>query len=132
MCREFASRYVAQNRVDFKRLGIFGQWEEPYLTMNPGYEATIADAFITFFEKGYVYRGMKPVYWCLTDRTALAEAEVEYEDHTSHSVWVKFPLVDGPKSDRYGAGVSAVIWTTTPWTLARQPGLWRFIPTTTT
>jgi isoleucyl-tRNA synthetase len=123
MCREFASRYVAQNRVDFKRLGIFGQWEEPYLTMNPGYEATIADAFITFFEKGYVYRGMKPVYWCLTDRTALAEAEVEYEDHTSHSVWVKFPLVDGPKSDRYGPGVSAVIWTTTPWTLPANQGL---------
>ena len=67
MCREFASRYVDQHRRDFKRLGVLGQWEDPYLTMSPQYEATIADAFITFLEKGYVYRGLKPVYWCIVD-----------------------------------------------------------------
>src|SRR5271170_6547577 len=80
MCREFAARYVDQHRRDFKRLGVFGQWQDPYLTMSPQYEACIADAFITFLEKGYIYRGLKPVYWCITDSTALAEAEVEYED----------------------------------------------------
>ena len=84
------SRYVDQHRRDFKRLGVFGRWENPYLTMSPQYEACIADAFLTFLEKGYVYRGLKPVYWCIHDHTALAEAEVEYEDHTSPSIWVKF------------------------------------------
>ena len=85
-----ALRYVDQHRRDFKRLGVLGQWEDPYLTMSPQYEATIADAFVTFLEKGYVYRGLKPVYWCIVDRTALAEAEVEYEDHTSPSIWVRY------------------------------------------
>jgi len=123
MCREFALRYVDQHRRDFKRLGVLGQWEDPYLTMSPQYEATIADAFITFLEKGYVYRGLKPVYWCIVDSTALAEAEVEYEDHTSPSIWVKFPVVPGGGSERLGAGVSAVIWTTTPWTLPHNRAL---------
>ncbi|MFY9532055.1 MAG: isoleucine--tRNA ligase [Candidatus Acidiferrales bacterium] len=123
MCREFAARYVDQNRRDFKRLGIFGRWEDPYLTMSNEYEACIAGAFVTFLEKGYVYRGLKPVYWCLVDRTALAEAEVEYEDHTSHSVWVKFPIVAGKQSHRFGHDVSAVIWTTTPWTLPANQAL---------
>ena len=71
-------------------LGVLGQWEDPHLTMSPQYETTIADAFVTFLEKGYVYRGLKPVYWCIVDKTALAEAEVEYEDHTSPSIWVRF------------------------------------------
>jgi isoleucyl-tRNA synthetase len=123
MCREFASRYVDQHRRDFKRLGVLGQWEDPYLTMSPQYEATIADAFVTFLEKGYVYRGLKPVYWCIVDSTALAEAEVEYEDHTSPSIWVKFAVEPGATAEKLGSGVSAVIWTTTPWTLPHNRAL---------
>jgi isoleucyl-tRNA synthetase len=124
MCREFASRYVDQHRRDFKRLGVLGQWEDPYLTMSPQYEATIADAFVTFLEKGYVYRGLKPVYWCIVDSTALAEAEVEYEDHTSPSIWVKFAVEPGsPAAEKIGPGVSAVIWTTTPWTIPHNRAL---------
>jgi isoleucyl-tRNA synthetase len=120
LCREFANRYVEQHKRDFKRLGVFGRWNDPYLTMNFDYEATIAGAFLEFMEKGYVYRGRKPVYWCLHDRTALAEAEVEYEDHTSPSVWVKFAIADGQNP---GTEVSAVIWTTTPWTLPHNRAL---------
>jgi isoleucyl-tRNA synthetase len=123
MCREFASRYVDQHRRDFKRLGVLGQWEDPYLTMSPQYEATIADAFVTFLEKGYVYRGLKPVYWCIVDSTALAEAEVEYEDHTSPSIWVKFAVEPGSAAEKLGSPVSAVIWTTTPWTLPHNRAL---------
>jgi isoleucyl-tRNA synthetase len=123
MCREFASRYVDQHRRDFKRLGVLGQWEDPYLTMSPQYEATIADAFVTFLEKGYVYRGLKPVYWCIVDSTALAEAEVEYEDHTSPSIWVKFAVEPGAAAEKLGSSVSAVIWTTTPWTLPHNRAL---------
>ncbi len=123
MCREFALRYVEQHRRDFKRLGVLGQWEHPYLTMSAEYEACIADTFVTFLEKGYVYRGLKPVYWCIFDGTALAEAEVEYEDHTSPSVWVKFPVVHDPAAGRLGENVSAVIWTTTPWTLPHNRAL---------
>jgi isoleucyl-tRNA synthetase len=123
MCREFATRYVDQHRRDFKRLGVLGQWEDPYLTMSPQYEAAIADAFVTFLEKGHVYRGLKPVYWCIVDTTALAEAEVEYEDHTSPSIWVKFAVVPGTAADKLGSQVSAVIWTTTPWTLPHNRAL---------
>jgi isoleucyl-tRNA synthetase len=123
MCREFASRYVDQHRRDFKRLGVLGQWEDPYLTMSPQYEAAIADAFVTFLEKGYVYRGLKPVYWCIVDTTALAEAEVEYEDHTSTSIWVKFAVEPGTAAEKLGSHVSAVIWTTTPWTLPHNRAL---------
>jgi isoleucyl-tRNA synthetase len=126
LCRAFATRYVDQHRRDFKRLGVFGRWNDPYLTMNFSYEATIAGAFLDFMEKGYVYRGRKPVYWCLFDRTALAEAEVEYEDHVSPSVWVTFKASgSGPESAqaKLGAETSAVIWTTTPWTLPHNRGL---------
>jgi isoleucyl-tRNA synthetase len=123
MCREYAGRYVEAHKRDFKRLGVFGQWDKPYLTMDPEHEATIAGAFIDFLEKGYVYRGLKPVYWCIYDRTALAEAEVEYEDHTSPSIWVKFALVDAGKAADVGADVSALIWTTTPWTLPADRAL---------
>ena len=122
LCRAFATRYVDQHRRDFKRLGVFGRWNEPYLTMNFSYEATIAGAFLDFMEKGYVYRGRKPVYWCIYDSTALAEAEVEYEDHVSPSVWVTFRAV-GEAESKLGAGTSAVIWTTTPWTLPHNRGL---------
>src|SRR5580692_10173057 len=92
MCREFAARYVEAHKREFKRLGVFARWDAPYLTMDHRDEASIAGAFIDFLEKGYVYRGLKPVYWCIYDRTALAEAEVEYEDHVSPSIWIKFPL----------------------------------------
>jgi isoleucyl-tRNA synthetase len=125
MCRQFALRFVEQHKKDFKRLGIFGRWNDPYLTMSHEYEATIAGAFLDFMEKGYVYRGRKPVYWCLYDSTALAEAEVEYEDHTSPSIWVKFGVVGGGKGDvaKIASDVSAVIWTTTPWTLPHNRAL---------
>jgi isoleucyl-tRNA synthetase len=123
MCREFAARYVEIHKREFRRLGIFGQWDEPYLTMDPVMEASIAGAFIDFLEKGYVYRGLKPVYWCIHDRTALAEAEVEYEEHTSPSIWVKFPVAPGAKLEALGHDVSALIWTTTPWTLPANRAL---------
>ena len=114
MCREFAAGYVEIHKREFRRLGIFGQWDKPYLTMDPSMEASIAGAFLDFLEKGYVYRGLKPVYWCMYDRTALAEAEVEYENHTSPSIWVRYPVVEysgyaGAKGKLY-----AIVWTTTP------------------
>jgi isoleucyl-tRNA synthetase len=125
LCREFAARYVEQHKRDFKRLGIFGRWNDPYLTMSFDYEATIAGAFLDFMESGYVYRGRKPVYWCIYDSTALAEAEVEYEDHTSPSIWVKFGVVGGASGEaaKIGNDVSAVIWTTTPWTIPHNRAL---------
>ena len=124
-CRDYATRYVEQHKRDFKRLGVFGRWNDPYLTMSHPYEATIAGAFLDFMEKGYVYRGRKPVYWCIHDNTALAEAEVEYEDHTSPSIWVTFKVAGGGSGDatKIGADVSAVIWTTTPWTLPHNRAL---------
>jgi isoleucyl-tRNA synthetase len=125
MCRDYATRYVEQHKRDFKRLGVFGRWNDPYLTMSHSYEATIAGAFLEFMEKGYVYRGRKPVYWCIHDNTALAEAEVEYEDHTSPSIWVTFKVLGGGDglAAKIGADVSAVIWTTTPWTIPHNRGL---------
>jgi isoleucyl-tRNA synthetase len=124
-CRDYATRYVEQHKRDFKRLGVFGRWNDPYLTMSHQYEATIADAFLDFMEKGYVFRGRKPVYWCIYDNTALAEAEVEYEDHSSPSIWVTFPVVGGGSGDaaKIGTDVSAVIWTTTPWTIPHNRAL---------
>ena len=124
ICREFALRYVDQHRRDFKRLGVLGRWGDPYLTMSKSYEACIADAFLTFLEKGYLFRGLKPVYWCIHDRTALAEAEVEYEDHTSPSIWVRYRVLDSAnqpagQKDR----VYALVWTTTPWTLPASMAL---------
>ncbi|MFM8540716.1 MAG: isoleucine--tRNA ligase [Nitrospira sp.] len=125
LCHDYAEKYVAIQRDEFKRLGVLGDWGHPYLTMNPGYEATILREFGKFVAKGCVYKGLKPVLWCTQDQTALAEAEVEYENHTSPSVYVKFPLVDGPATVEKKIGValsgvntlSVVIWTTTPWTL---------------
>ena len=97
LCRDYAEKYVAIQRDEFKRLGVLGDWEHPYLTMHPAYEATILREFGKFVAKGGVYKGLKPVLWCTHDQTALAEAEVEYEDHTSPSVYVKFPFVKSPK-----------------------------------
>jgi len=122
-CREFAVRYVEIHKREFRRLGILGQWEKPYLTMDPAVEACIAGAFLDFLERGYVYRGLKPVYWCIYDRTALAEAEVEYEEHTSPSIWVRYPVVECPERPNARGGFYAIVWTTTPWTLPASMAL---------
>src|SRR5665811_762325 len=95
-CRKYAEKYVDIQRQDFKRLGVLGRWEDPYLTMSAKYQSVIAGAFVDFLDRGYVYKGLKPVHWCIQDRTALAEAEVEYADHTSPSIWVRFALVSDP------------------------------------
>jgi len=119
-CRKYAEKYVNLQREDFIRLGIFGDWDHPYRTMDPSYQATIAGAFVDFLDQGYIYKGLKPVNWCLNDRTALAEAEVEYENHTSPSIWVRFELTSEPAAiDPALAGrkVYGLIWTTTPWTI---------------
>jgi isoleucyl-tRNA synthetase len=119
-CRKYAEKYVDLQRKDFVRLGVFGRWQDPYLTMSAQYEAVIAGAFVDFLDQGYVYKGLKPVNWCIHDRTALAEAEVEYENHSSPSIWVKFALTSDPGAiDPALAGkkVWGLIWTTTPWTI---------------
>src|SRR6201996_1055741 len=119
-CREYANKYIDLQRSQFKRLGVLGRWDNPYSTMNFPYEARIAEAFYGFYEKGFVYKGLKPVYWCWHDRTALAEAEVEYEMHTSPSVYVRYKMLTDPTDWELlltGLDVYAVIWTTTPWTL---------------
>jgi isoleucyl-tRNA synthetase len=119
-CREYAQKYLDLQRTQFKRLGIFGRWELPYSTMTPEYESKIIETFFQFLEKGFVYKGLKPVLWCMHDRTALAEAEVEYDMHTSPSVYVRYRLTSPPEaidSRLAGKQVSTIIWTTTPWTL---------------
>jgi isoleucyl-tRNA synthetase len=119
-CRKYAEKFVNLQREDFKRLGVLGRWDEPYLTMSPKYQAVIAGAFVDFLDKGYAYKGLKPVNWCMHDRTALAEAEVEYADHKSPSVWVRFALTSDPAlihPELAGKKVFGLIWTTTPWTL---------------
>jgi isoleucyl-tRNA synthetase len=119
-CREYAQKYVELQRSQFERLGVFGRWHNPYLTMSFDYEASIVETFYDFLEKGFVYKGLKPVYWCIHDRTALAEAEVEYETHTSPSVYVRYKLTSDAAaidSDLAGREVYGIIWTTTPWTL---------------
>jgi len=126
ICREHASTAMNNQTRDFQRLGILGEWETPYLTMSPEYEAATARLFGTFLKKGYVYKGLRPVYWCIHDQTALAEAEVEYKEHTSPSVYVKFPMMTDPAEiDPVLAGknVFVVIWTTTPWTLPANLGI---------
>jgi isoleucyl-tRNA synthetase len=109
-CEAYARKYIDIQRAQFKRLGVLGDWDHPYLTLDKGYEAEELRLLADLVEQGFVYRGKKPVYWSIPCRTALAEAEVEYKDHVSQSVYVKFPVVGRP-------GVSLVIWTTTPWTL---------------
>ncbi len=123
-CRAFAEKFVASQGEDFRRLGVLGDWARPYLTMTPRYQATIVRALGKFVERGLVYKGKKPVYWCLRDRTALAEAEIEYETHSSPSIYVEFPVSpdEGPALAARipalaGREVSALIWTTTPWTI---------------
>jgi isoleucyl-tRNA synthetase len=109
-CDAYARKYIDIQRTQFKRLGVLGDWENPYLTLDKRYEADELRLFADIVAKGFVYRGKKPVYWSIPCRTALAEAEVEYHDHVSQSVYVKFPVVGQPQT-------FVVIWTTTPWTL---------------
>jgi isoleucyl-tRNA synthetase len=119
-CRKYAQKYLDLQRTQFKRIGVFGRFDRPYATMNPQYESVVLSTFFSFYENGFVYKGLRAVYWCMHDETALAEAEVEYENHTSTTVWVKYALLDDPaKIDAALAGkkVSTIIWTTTPWTL---------------
>ncbi len=115
-CKDFALKFVDIQREEFKRLGVRGQWDKPYLTLMPHYEARQIGVFGEMAKKGYIYKGLKPVYWCATCETALAEAEVEYGDKKSASIYVRFPIRNGrgilPEEDSY-----LVIWTTTPWTL---------------
>ncbi|MGB6827198.1 MAG: isoleucine--tRNA ligase [Terracidiphilus sp.] len=123
-CRAYAQKYVDLQTEQFERIGCLGRWQTPYKTMARAYEARTLEAFYGFLEKGFVYRGLKPVYWCIHDRTALAEAEVEYENHTSPSVYVRYAVLDeGPAQNETlktllaTGNVYTVIWTTTPWTL---------------
>ena len=117
-CRVYAQEFVDIQKEEFKRLGVFADWENPYLTMDFSYEATIVREFGKFVEKELVYKGLKPVHWCTSCKTALAEAEVEHDEHTSPTVYVKFPVQSGiPKSMGALNSPHMVIWTTTPWTL---------------
>jgi isoleucyl-tRNA synthetase len=109
-CDVYARKYIDLQRTQFKRLGVLGDWDNPYLTLNKEYEADELRMFADIVEKGFVYRGKKPVYWSIPCRTALAEAEVEYQDHVSPSIYVKFPVIGHPNT-------FVLIWTTTPWTL---------------
>ncbi|MCF7707369.1 MAG: isoleucine--tRNA ligase [Verrucomicrobia bacterium] len=109
-CEEYAKKFIGLQRTQFKRLGVIGDWDDPYLTFNKQYEAAELRLFADIVEKGFVYRGKKPVYWSIPCKTALAEAEVEYKDHLSKSIYVKFPVIGQPNT-------FILIWTTTPWTL---------------
>jgi len=123
-CRKYAQKFLDLQRQQFKRIGVFGRFDRPYATMNPQYESVVLETFFSFYENGFVYKGLRAVYWCMHDETALAEAEVEYENHTSPTVWVKYALLGAPDNDPAtidpalaGKKVNTIIWTTTPWTL---------------
>jgi isoleucyl-tRNA synthetase len=119
-CRAYAQKYIDLQTSQFERIGCFGRWDQPYRTMSRDYEARTLEAFYGFLEKGFVNRGLKPVYWCIHDRTALAEAEVEYDQHTSPSVYVRYALTSAPEAidaTLAGRDLYTIIWTTTPWTL---------------
>jgi isoleucyl-tRNA synthetase len=119
-CRRYAEKFLDLQRQQFKRIGVFGRWDRPYSTMNPEYESVVLATFYAFLEKGFVYKGLRSVYWCIHDQTALAEAEVEYENHTSTTVWVKYAMADDPARLAVALArkkVFTLIWTTTPWTL---------------
>ena len=121
LCREYAAKWIDVQRKQFKRLGVFGTWEKPYRSMDPSYEAATARELGNFMANGSVLRSKKPIHWCCSCKTALAEAEVEYYDHVSHSIYVRFPVIDErlssflPKAEKGKTYV--VIWTTTPWTI---------------
>lgn len=120
-CRDFALEYVGRQTEGFKRLGVLGDWKNPYITLQPEFEARQIGVFADMYKKGYIYKGLKPVYWCTDCETALAEAEIEYQDCDTMSIYVKFPVQDGKgvlDNDTY-----VVIWTTTPWTLPGNTGI---------
>ena len=120
LCRAYAEKFINIQREEFKRLGVFGEWDNPYLTMDSKYTACIAREFGEFAQNGSLYRGKKPIYWCTTCHTALAEAEVEYEMEPSPSIYVKFPMISDPAEilpSLKGRKASVLIWTTTPWTI---------------
>lgn len=125
-CKEYALKYVDLQRREFKKLGVFAEWDKPYLTIDPSYEAKIVELFGNLAEKGYIYRGLKPIHWCPNDQTALAEAEIEYEDDRSPSIYVKFQIPSSKSQISSKIKIPnlqtdipwyMVIWTTTPWTL---------------
>jgi isoleucyl-tRNA synthetase len=119
-CRKYAQKFLDLQTSQFKRIGVFGRWERPYVTMNPQYESVVLATLYAFLEKGFIYKGLRSVYWCIHDKTALAEAEVEYENDSSPAIWVKYALKDDPATvdaALKGKKVFTVIWTTTPWTL---------------
>ncbi len=119
-CRRYALKFIDVQRDEFKRLGVLGEWENPYLTMNPAYEGEVIRYLAAFFASGNIYKGKRPVHWCLHCRTALAEAEIEYRDKKSPSIYVKFPMRSDLKEkfpETSGRPISVLIWTTTPWTL---------------
>src|SRR6202453_198447 len=119
-CRKYAEKFLDLQRSQFKRIGVFGRFDNPYSTMTPQYEAAVLDILYRFLENDFVYKGLRSVYWCVFDETALAEAEVEYENHTSPTVWVKYAFAGDPASldvALRGKNVFTIIWTTTPWTL---------------
>ncbi|HUK47778.1 MAG TPA: isoleucine--tRNA ligase [Terriglobales bacterium] len=125
-CRKYAEKYLNLQREQFKRIGVLGRFDKPYSTMTPEYESVVLETFYKFFERGFVYRGLRPVYWCMHDRTALAEAEVEYENHTSPAIYVRYRLESDPRTIDLALAdarihgqkpVYTIIWTTTPWTI---------------
>ena len=121
-CKEFNKEYIKKQTEGFKRLGAIGDWENPYITYQPQMEAKQIGVFGNMYKKGYIYKGLKPVYWCTDCETALAEAEIEYKDIKSNTAYVKFPVIEGKglfdERDTY-----VVIWTTTPWTLPGNTGI---------
>jgi len=123
-CEAYARKYVDLQRQGFERLGVFGDWEHPYLTLNPNYEAAIAEQILSFIRQGYAYKGLRAVYWCIHDRTALAEAEIEYKNHESPTVWVRYAYERGALPPGLEGGeLHAAVWTTTPWTLPASVAL---------
>ncbi|HRY29041.1 MAG TPA: isoleucine--tRNA ligase [Elusimicrobiota bacterium] len=127
---KFAEHFIDLQRREFKRLGVLGDWEHPYKTLSPDYEASIVRTFYDLLEKGFIYRDKKPVYWCASCETALAEAEVEYEEKNSPSIYVKFPVLEWPGNPeaqalakQAGKRLSVLVWTTTPWTLPANVAL---------
>ncbi|MGH9487890.1 MAG: isoleucine--tRNA ligase [Terriglobales bacterium] len=123
-CEAYARKYADLQRQGFERLGVLGRWEEPYLTLNHGYEGAIAEQLLGFIEQGYAYKGLRAVYWCIHDRTALAEAEVEYKQHRSPTVWVQYACAGGQlPAGLTGENLYAAVWTTTPWTLPASMAL---------
>ncbi len=119
-CREYAQHFVGRQREQFMRLGCIGDWDHPYLTMSYDFEATLVRVFGELVERGYIYRGLKPVLWCPVCETALADAEIEYHTHTSPSITVRFPLQSDPQGvfpQEDGKRAYILIWTTTPWTI---------------